>query len=84
MDSNPDMKHSFPSAHSANSMTALFLLVAGFQFPPAMLAFSFLAGIGRLLSLHHFFSDVMGGWLIGLMVGMLGLSLLNSGFLQLH
>lgn len=77
VDANPDMKHSFPSAHSANSMTVLSILVFGFTFPPFILLFSFMAGIGRLFSLHHFFSDVIGGWFIGMIIGLLGISLLN-------
>ncbi|PJZ71041.1 phosphatase PAP2 family protein [Leptospira perolatii] len=73
IDENPDMKHSFPSAHAANSMTAVILLVFLFGFPPWFLVFTFLAGLGRLLSLHHFPSDVAGGWLIGCLSGGLGL-----------
>lgn len=65
VDSNPDMKHSFPSAHAANSMTAVLILVLLFKFSPALILISFLAGVGRLLSLHHFVSDVIGGWMIG-------------------
>ena len=84
VDSNPDMRHSFPSAHSANSMTLLFLLVFGFQFPAVFLVISFLAGIGRMLSLHHFLSDVIGGWVIGAVCGAAGVFILHSGFLQLH
>ncbi|XDD50289.1 phosphatase PAP2 family protein [Leptospira sp. WS92.C1] len=72
VDSNPDMKHSFPSAHAANSMTAVLILVFLFQFSPALILVSFLAGVGRLLSLHHFVSDVIGGWVIGSIFGFLG------------
>ncbi|TGM19065.1 phosphatase PAP2 family protein, partial [Leptospira stimsonii] len=73
VDSNPDMKHSFPSAHAANSMTAVLILVFLFKFSPALILISFLAGFGRLLSLHHFVSDVIGGWIIGSIFGAMGL-----------
>lgn len=41
VDSNPDMKHSFPSAHAANSMTAVLILVLLFKFSPALILISF-------------------------------------------
>lgn len=69
-DPNPDMSHSFPSAHSANSMVAVVILMYLFGFPKLFYVFTFLAGIGRLFSLHHFLSDIIGGWLIGLGFGM--------------
>lgn len=81
VDSNPDMKHSFPSAHAANSMTAVLILVLLFKFSPALILISFLAGVGRLLSLHHFVSDVIGGWIIGTIFGFTGL-FLGSAFLR--
>lgn len=64
-DTNPDMKHSFPSAHSANSMVVVLLLILAFSLHPWILIFTLASGIGRLLSLHHFFSDVLGGWVVG-------------------
>ncbi|TGK03248.1 phosphatase PAP2 family protein [Leptospira langatensis] len=75
VDQNPDMKHSFPSAHASNSMTAALVLVFLFGFPEWFLVLSLMAGIGRLLSLHHFPSDVIGGWVIGTCFGSLGLFL---------
>jgi membrane-associated phospholipid phosphatase len=72
-DSNPDMKHSFPSAHSANSMVVATILVFGFGETYAFFLFSFFAGVGRLLTLHHFVSDILGGWVIGLSMGLLGI-----------
>ena len=68
-DSNPDMRHSFPSAHSANSMNVVIVLIFCFGFPKWFLVFPLLAGIGRLLTLHHYFSDVIGGWFLGLVTG---------------
>ncbi len=72
---HPDLNHSFPSAHAANSMIAIILLIFTFQFSPYLLIVSFFAGVGRMLSLHHFFTDVLGGWLIGFCFGILGVTL---------
>jgi membrane-associated phospholipid phosphatase len=69
VDSNPDMKYSFPSAHSANSMVVVWLLVFAFSFSPWVFIFTILSGVGRLLSLHHYFSDVVGGWVVGAIFG---------------
>ena len=71
VDANPDMKHSFPSAHASNSMVFLCILWLGFSYPWYIIILSFLAGIGRLLTLHHFLSDVLAGWLIGLLIGII-------------
>lgn len=68
-DKNPDMRHSFPSAHAANSMVVVLVLIYGFEQSFAMLIFPFFAGIGRLLTLHHYLSDVIGGWIIGVFFG---------------
>ena len=75
VDSNPDMKHSFPSAHSANSLTVVMILVFAFGVHPWIFVFTVISGIGRLLSLHHFLSDVLGGWIVGLISGSLGVLL---------
>jgi membrane-associated phospholipid phosphatase len=72
-DSNPDMKHSFPSAHSANSLVVGTILVFGFGETAYFLLFSLFAGVGRLLTLHHFISDIIGGWIIGFLMGSLGI-----------
>lgn len=72
VDSNPDMKYSFPSAHSANSMVVVLILVFAFSFSPWVLLFTVFSGVGRLLSLHHYLSDVIGGWVVGGIMGFLG------------
>ncbi|MCZ8342070.1 MAG: phosphatase PAP2 family protein [Leptospira sp.] len=71
IDSNPDMKHSFPSAHSANSIVVATMLVLIFSETPYFFLFSLFAGIGRLVTLHHFLSDILGGWLIGCTIGII-------------
>lgn len=80
VDSNPDMKHSFPSAHSSNSMTVAMILVFGFGVSPYYFVFSILSGIGRLFSLHHYLSDVVGGWIVGFFFGSLGFFLFSRFF----
>ncbi|MDZ4724944.1 MAG: phosphatase PAP2 family protein [Leptospira sp.] len=76
-DSNPDMKHSFPSAHSANSMVVGTILVFGFGETYWFLLFSLFAGVGRLLTLHHYISDIIGGWIIGFGMGILAIATLK-------
>lgn len=71
VDQNPDMKHSFPSAHAANSMVVTAMLVLIYGFSPWFILMSIFAGVGRLLSLHHFLSDVLGGWVFGFFVALL-------------
>jgi len=72
IDSNPDMRYSFPSAHAANSMVVVVILIFSFSFSPWFFLFPVLAGIGRILSLHHYPSDVLGGWILGGIFGSLG------------
>lgn len=76
-DKNPDMKHSFPSAHAANSMVVVVILVLGFHLPGYFFLFPLFAGIGRLLSLHHYVSDVAGGWIIGGGIGILAFQIIQ-------
>lgn len=70
---HPDMKHSFPSAHAANSMVAVTMLILGYDYSGFFFILTFLAGIGRLITLHHYLSDVLGGWAIGFFMGILGI-----------
>ncbi|MCX7999042.1 MAG: phosphatase PAP2 family protein, partial [Leptospiraceae bacterium] len=70
---HPDLNHSFPSAHAANSMLVATILCNEFGYSFVLYFFSLFAGIGRLLTLHHFLSDILGGWLIGIFMGSLGL-----------
>ncbi len=71
-DNHPDLNHSFPSAHAANSLAAVVLLNQLWGASPFFVFISFLAGLGRMITLHHFLSDVIGGWLIGLTAGLFG------------
>lgn len=78
VDSNPDMKHSFPSAHSANSIVVATMVVFIFSETPYFFLFSLFAGIGRLVTLHHFLSDILGGWLIGFVIGIVAFFVYTS------
>jgi len=69
---HPDYNHSFPSAHAANSMISVVLLIFIFHISPFLFLISLFAGVGRMFSLHHFLSDVLGGWVIGFCSGILG------------
>jgi membrane-associated phospholipid phosphatase len=72
-DDHPDYNHSFPSAHASNSFSAILMFYILLDVPEYFFLFSISAGIGRMLSLHHFFSDIIGGWLIGFLLGSLGI-----------
>ncbi|MCB1141252.1 MAG: phosphatase PAP2 family protein [Leptospiraceae bacterium] len=78
---HPDLNHSFPSAHAANSMVTAVILYFSFGFPEYFFIFSLYAGLGRLLTLHHFLSDVIGGWMIGFFIGGAGVILHHFLFL---
>ena len=69
---HPDLSHSFPSAHAANSMVACVLLTSLYSQDPKIYLFTVLAGLGRMCTLHHFLSDILGGWMIGLVYGISG------------
>lgn len=77
-DNHPDLCHSFPSAHAANSMLGVLILVYTFHQTPYLFSLPILAGLGRMCSLHHFLSDVLGGWFIGLCFGILGILFYDS------
>ena len=81
-DNHPDLCHSFPSAHAANSMLGVLILVYLFHQNPILFLLPVLAGVGRMFSLHHFLSDVLGGWFIGLCFGILGIAFYDTILLK--
>ncbi len=67
--------HSFPSGHAARAM-AIAVLVATFGKPwLSVLVFlwAFLVGYSRVALALHYLSDVVVGWLIGLLSGLLAI-----------
>jgi undecaprenyl-diphosphatase len=72
---------SFPSGHSANSLTAYLLLacfLATGRYRTAAIAMAFaitfIVGLTRILIGVHWLSDVVGGWAAGLIAVMLALA----------
>lgn len=67
--------HSFPSGHAARAM-AIAVIVATFAKPwLSILVFlwAFLVGYSRVALALHYLSDVLVGWLIGLLSGLLAI-----------
>lgn len=63
--------HSFPSGHAATSFALAAVLAA--RYPSAAWVFYLLAALvaaGRVLGGSHYLSDVLGGAILGLLVGM--------------
>ena len=70
--------HSFPSGHAARAMTIAFLALE-FQNPLlflGLIVWAVLVGYSRVALRLHYFSDVLVGWLIGALSGILALKYL--------
>ena len=72
---------SFPSGHSANSLTAYvllacFLVTGRFRAAAILgaLAIAFVIGLTRIVLGVHWLSDVVGGWAVGLIAVILSLA----------
>ncbi|MFQ6010700.1 MAG: phosphatase PAP2 family protein [Nitrososphaerales archaeon] len=80
--SGEHLEGSYPSGHTARAFaaaTVLFVSLGGkgrWLFPVLALG----SGLSRLLLGVHFFSDVMGGALLGMWAGTIGLSLVSDRF----
>ena len=61
---------SFPSSHAANMGSSMFLLSMAFKpWTPIFLIIAFLVGISRIYLGLHYPSDVLGGYVLGLLIG---------------
>ena len=70
--------HSFPSGHAARAMTIAFLALQ-FQNPIwfiLLLFWAILVGYSRIALRLHYFSDILVGWMIGVLSGILALKFL--------
>ncbi len=70
--------HSFPSGHAARAMTIAFLATQ-FQNPLwfiGLFPWAILVGYSRIALRLHYFSDILVGWLIGGLSGILALKFL--------
>ena len=70
--------HSFPSGHAARAMTISFLALQ-FENPIwfiLLLVWAILVGYSRLALRLHYFSDILVGWLVGALSGILALKYL--------
>ncbi|HPR35040.1 MAG TPA: phosphatase PAP2 family protein [Anaerolineaceae bacterium] len=77
--------HSFPSGHAARAMTIAFLALQ-FQNPLwfiGLFVWAILVGYSRVALRLHYFSDILVGWLIGALSGILALKFLPSLILKL-
>jgi undecaprenyl-diphosphatase len=73
--------HSFPSGHAVR---ALMLAIVGLALGPAwfgwlLIVWAPLVGLARVATGLHYVSDVVAGWILGLMMGLITIQL--SGFI---
>jgi undecaprenyl-diphosphatase len=64
-------RHAFPSGHAGRS-ACLLILLASFLSPWGSVLLAFwvgLVGLARVLLQVHFVSDILGGWVVGLLTG---------------
>jgi undecaprenyl-diphosphatase len=65
-------RHAFPSGHAGRSACIVVLLIP--LLPPwgliSLPIWAGLVGLARVALQVHFVSDILGGWVVGLLVGM--------------
>ncbi len=72
--------HSFPSGHTTSAASfafGFFLLSKNKKYTRLILIFPILMGVARIYFSVHYFCDVVGGLLVGLIAGLIALILFN-------
>jgi len=70
--------YSFPSAHATNTMAFAVFWSSRFKSAsPYLYVFSLIIGLARMFSNFHFPGDILGGWILGLIVGNLFIILID-------
>jgi len=82
----PATGNSFPSGHATRSMAAAsaFFFATKSKWRWAFIGMSGLIGISRVYQLVHYPTDILIGWLLGIMVGALAAFLTKKGWMWLE
>jgi undecaprenyl-diphosphatase len=66
----PSSSFSFPSSHASNMGSSMFLLSMAFKpWTPLFVIIALLVGLSRIYLGLHYPSDVLGGYVLGLLIG---------------
>jgi undecaprenyl-diphosphatase len=78
--------HSFPSGHAARALMlgVLALILGPLWFGLALIIWGPLVGVARVMTGVHYASDVVVGWVIGVMAGVAIPYFLNLWIVSLH
>jgi undecaprenyl-diphosphatase len=76
--------HSFPSGHAARAIMLATLAVglgAPVWFAGLLAVWAPLVGLARVATGLHYVSDVLAGWALGILLGLVTLQIVHAGFL---
>lgn len=75
--------HSFPSGHAARAVMLAVLAAAlgPAWFATLLVVWAPLVGLARVATGLHYISDVLAGWVLGLLMGLILLQIVQSGVL---
>jgi undecaprenyl-diphosphatase len=72
----PKASYSFPSNHAANIAAVMLLLSVSYRrWIGLFVAWALVVGLARIYLGHHYPSDVLGGYVVGLVMGFLALNI---------
>ena len=73
--------YSFPSGHSANTMTLSMIMLLRFSPGPGflMIFWAGLVGFSRIFMGVHYLSDITGGYILGVLVGLIFCVIVHFG-----